>query len=488
MTTSGPPHTTTPLRVALALRWRIWRRRFVSPLEGVLLAIACGVAWLAGGALGARIDDDGALLRTGATLATVAIALAATVMGRQGLFRARELSLLLAHGLTPRDLVRVRAVELLALLAVAAAPATLLLGAALGPRASAPGLLVASVAALGLGLTGLALIAAWAWAALGARTARLVPVAGVALAALGVALVPRPLSLLAHPWTPGGALVAAAGGVWSVPLVLLAGAAGLLLVAGFLVPRGFAARLDHAASRPGRASPLLWKAANLPGLLLGGQARALLRRDLTLLLRGAFPRGLVILALLPLSLFILHAAPADPRISAWHLELIALLLTGVVSAGAGFLFGVDFPRARRARLVLERTQPLRGRPVLLSRWAPAVGYTSLFAAAAAVVVANAPRAPLTAAAGEVLLGSALMGLIVSHHAVTYGMRSETRLDPAEAAAYPLNGGVLVILFALGLLISPLAALAYPLIWFQFAADAVRRWETAEVELVHQAAA
>ena len=72
--------------------------------------------------------------------------------------------------------------------------------------------------------------------------------------------------------------------------------------------------------------------------------------------------------------------------------------------------------------------------------------------------------------------------------LTYGLRSEAKLDSADAAAYPLNGGIVVILFAGGLLIHPLVALAYPLMWYGFSKRALIRWETAEVESQHQAAA
>jgi hypothetical protein len=68
------------------------------------------------------------------------------------------------------------------------------------------------------------------------------------------------------------------------------------------------------------------------------------------------------------------------------------------------------------------------------------------------------------------------------------MRSEAQLDPAEAAAYPLNGGVVVVVFAGLILWNPLGVLAYPLIWFGFSKAAMSRWETAEVESTHGAAA
>jgi hypothetical protein len=48
--------------------------------------------------------------------------------------------------------------------------------------------------------------------------------------------------------------------------------------------------------------------------------------------------------------------------------------------------------------------------------------------------------------------------------------------------------VVVILFAGAMMIHPLIALAYPLLWYGFSTQALRRWETSEVESTNQAAA
>ncbi|MBX3466328.1 MAG: hypothetical protein KF878_05450, partial [Planctomycetes bacterium] len=93
------------LRGVLALRARVLRRRFGSPLEVVALLVACAVAWRAGAHVGARgaawLDPLlGAVLLLGAAAA------------RSLLYAARELALLLPAGLTPRELAAVRGAEL----------------------------------------------------------------------------------------------------------------------------------------------------------------------------------------------------------------------------------------------------------------------------------------------------------------------------------------------------------------------------------------
>lgn len=481
---TAPP---SPWRVALTLRWRIWRRRYVSPLEAVVLAVVAGLAFLVGRAAAEQLERS--LIAAAGTL-TVAVALgAATSLARRALFRSRELALLLVHGLPPRDLVRLRALELSAALAAATVP---LLAAAAGwAQASDAG--PTPALALGLlvlppALAGLALLAGWSLARAG-RSARLVGGAALLLALLGGLAAPEAArAVLGHPLAPGGALLDLASGRPGLGLLALAALGGAaLLLADRLVPRGFGATLDRALPRRRPGGRAAWRLLGWLSRPLGRQAGALVQRDLALLGRGGFVRGLLILAALPGSLAIVHVVQQDRQLQPWHLVLVGLLVTGVVGAAAGFLFGVDFPRARRGCLVLERTQPLRARAVLLSRWVPAALYAGAVAGGAALIMLGAPRPQLAAQALTFLPGGLLIAAITSHHAVAYGMRGETQLDPAEAAAYPFNGAVVVILFALGLAIHPLAALGYVL-WAGFVTSALRRWERAEVETSHGAAA
>ncbi len=478
----SPPE---PWQVVLALRWRVWRRRHVSPLEAVVLLAVCGLAFLVGRAAGERLDPTlAAAAVTAGLLLVVATGVAA---GRQLLFRSRELTLLLTHGLTPRTLVRVRALELTGVLAAALAPLLAAVAGHAKARGGGPSpLLALALLALPVACAGLGLVGGW----LIARRPRLAQAALLAaLAATASSAVwPPALRAVGHALAPGGALLELAAGRPPLGLVLVLALGGLaLLLADRAIPPTFAVTLDRAVPRRRQGALLPWRLLGVLARPLGRQAGALLQRDLALLGRGGFARGLVILALLPLALGIVHLVQQDRQLRGWHLQLVGLLVSGVVASAAGFLFGVDFPRARRGCLVLERTSPLRARAVLLSRWIPAALYAGAIALGAAALMAAATRSELARQALPFLPKGLLIAAIVSHHAVTYGLRSEAALDPAEAAAYPLNGAVVVILFALALLVHPLGALGY-LLWAGFIGQALRRWEVAEVETPHGAAA
>ncbi|MCO5164956.1 MAG: hypothetical protein M9894_01125 [Planctomycetes bacterium] len=228
----------------------------------------------------------------------------------------------------------------------------------------------------------------------------------------------------------------------------------------------------------------MWRVvAAAAGALLGRAAGALAARDLVLLGRGALPRGLVVLAALPLlAAAIVVGARGDRTLAPWLLELVALLVTGVLAAAAGFLFGVDLPRARRVQLVLERTSPLPGARVLRARAAAAVlgALPALLAAVAAVALdpdpARAELAPWVALKGLALV------VCVAHDAAGYGLRGECAGDPALATGYPLRVAPLVAVLAVALLIHLALGVLYLLFgWYGEAARSARRWELDEVQ-------
>ncbi|RMG12219.1 MAG: hypothetical protein D6731_14325 [Planctomycetota bacterium] len=477
------------------------RRRYASPLEAVLLGVVALLAYALGKEAAApllRLQESAGTplpeLAAGAVL--VLWALFGAGVARGLLHRARELALLVPGGLPPLALVRLRLVELSALNAVLGLlPLALSLGLRVGAgRGASPALLLAWVA-LAPALAGLGVVGAWLAGRLG-RRASLALAACLACAAIALpvlAALPalrtkaalRPL--FAAGGLPGGIVLAASEG--APPAVgAVCGAAFLsLLAAQALGPRRFGEDLDRAVQRRTRSGSVAWRLLG-PALRPLGVAGALARRDLVLLFRGAFVRGILVLAALPLSLGIVWLLAREPGTRPWHLQLAGLLVAGAVASASGFLFGVDFPRARRGTLVLERSLPLDARSVLLSRWLLAAAYAALVTLAVGACLALAPKASLSRQALPFLPRGLLLGLVVTHHAVAYGLRSEARLDPAEAAAYPLNGAVVVVLFALGTWAHPLSALAYPVLWLGFVRSSLRRWERAEVETLHEAAA
>jgi hypothetical protein len=478
-------------RAALALRWTILRRRYVSPLEVVVLLAVSGLCF-AVGKEGARIVPP-PWVDAGLSVAISVWVAAQLGVARRLLYGARELALLVPSGLPPRTLVRLRLLELVALNAVACVPAmAFVVGARVGAaRAVSPALALAPLA-FAPACGALALLGGWL-----DRAARLVLLPALALCGLSFALAPaRFVAVAAHPLLPGGALTGLADGRAAGAGLWLGVSLAAVLLALSLVARGFARGLDRAGKRPVGRHRAIEPALRALLAPLGAQAGALLRRDLLLVARGGFWRGVIICACMPLALAVVPVLGGESATSPFQLQLASLLVCGVISAGAGFLFGVDFPRARRDALLLERTQPVRARAVLLSRWVPAALYGVLVAGACALLVANLDvlhgeaftHTRLLRQAGPVLFSGSLLALIATHHAVTYGLRSESQLDPTEAAAYPLNGGVVVVLFAFALALRPWTALAYPLLWFTFTRRALRRWETAEVDAPHQAAA
>lgn len=453
---SAPPAS---LAAAWRLRWRVLRRERYGALEALLLAGVCGLAWMTGGAAAARdLGPDALRGATGLLLAGLLLALARRADAL--LHRAPELVLLIPAGLSARALVRLRALELV--LAALAGLLPLACGlVAAGGGVCSP-LLGAALVALAPTLAALAVLLA--------RALRVAPAAGALLLA----------ALLAAALAAGWPLQAACAGELRGALPLLVSPLPALLALELWGPLGQARALDRAARRPLRARAGATRALERAGRpLLGRPAAALLARDLTLLARGGFARGAVVLLLLPAGLLAVRAAAGDPTLEAWQLLLAGLLTSGMLASGAGWLFGVDFPRARGVSRELERVQPLRGGQVLRARLTPALLVSLALLGGVVLLLPAPPRGP---AAAGVLLRGALLALAVVHDACCQGLQAEGSGDPtAGAAAYPFRSATLVIVLAAALCVHPLGILVWPLLgWPQAARPAARAWERGEV--------
>jgi hypothetical protein len=210
--------------------------------------------------------------------------------------------------------------------------------------------------------------------------------------------------------------------------------------------------------------------------LLPRPSAALVQRDGALLLRGGFPRGLLVLLALPTGVVAFAGTRADRTLEEWQARLAGLLILAVLATVATFLFALDFPRARAVKLVLERAQPVSGGHVLLARWFEgAVPGVLLALALAGVALAGTRHVAL--AAPELALSGSLLAVFVAREGAAFGLRAET--TPGAELAFPATVGTFAILGALALAISPWAALAYPLVFGRAARDAALAWERAE---------
>jgi hypothetical protein len=243
---------------------------------------------------------------------------------------------------------------------------------------------------------------------------------------------------------------------------------------------GFEAALDRAALRPtarrGALTTVLRAIAPRPRA-----AAALFRRDVAVLLRGGFPRGTLVLVALPLGLVLLAQSMRDVK-EEWQVRLLAYLVQGVLATACGYLFGFDFPRARRAGLALERAQPVRGGDVILSRAVEAAIPALALALLAALVVASHPRPSAAEAAGQVALGASLISIALAHHGAVTGLMAESGGGDAMAAAYPPLAGAIGVGLAIATVIHPALALLYFVLHRGQARQAAAMWDRAEVEV------
>ncbi|MBL4845412.1 MAG: hypothetical protein JKY65_07800 [Planctomycetes bacterium] len=472
----------------LRLRLRILRRRYGSPFEAVLLLVVSLLAsWLLGKAATKIPTELLSAALSAACLATLGVAIRA---GWFLLYRSKELVLLLTQGVERRTLVAARLIEL-------SLGATLLLipllagvrgfhVATVGTEAD-PFLWLAGLL-LGPALAATGLLAACALASLSSGPRRALTVLGVCSLFVLVGVSPGGLqALLLGPLAPGPVLLGLAAGEGRILAPLLIATLALAFSSLALAFRGHEARRDRAAPRTGDRVGSPWLARALRRLL-PAPLGALAARDLTLVLRGAAPRAWLILFGLPFALALVPAFAADETIQPWQMRFAVLLLIGIMASASGFLFGVDLPLTRRGCMILERTQPLRGWQVHASRWGCAASYALLLTLGAAIIVARVPRPELALQAGHVLTSGVPLALLVTHHAITFGMRGEAEANPAEASGYPFTGGVVVLGFAFMLAFHWAAAVLYVMVWSGFTRRALVIWERSEVADQPEAAA
>lgn len=289
--------------------------------------------------------------------------------------------------------------------------------------------------------------------------------------------------------------VAVAGAAVLWPMVTLASVAAARLVAW--------ARSQSPVSRTSsvvrpRGWALSGVLAALTPLPLGRAGRMLLRRDLALLLRGAYPRTLLLAAMalagVPVTLLALSgdAAPEE--------RLVFTFIGGSFAAAlSAWLAGVDLPRWRGSWSLGERLAPLRGSSVRLASSALA----SLFAMPAAVAPALAVAVmhggtPLAEVAGLCLV-LAITGMALAWYAAAFGLSSgahtprmevsggglQAGSSGGEIAAYPMSAAALALVMGvLGLVWSSVKwaalPLLFPLLIRSVAHGGERVWERAEV--------
>ncbi len=491
----------TGLRALLVLRGTLLWRRHGTPFDAIVLALTLGGGWVAGRTLGREVPEAAGPAAGLLALALFASLGAGLAFGAYRLlYRARELALLLAQPVGERALVVARLVELVLSSALILAVGAAVLGGA-GERVSILGVTLAVLlGGLLLGASGL--LGAWgfaSWARAWPRAVRAtsgvlwLTGAGVFLAALASPhesrAVARALALaLDTPLQPGASFVALVRGLDPVAFGALAleaaFATGLALA---LVPRGLGAAIDAASARPSSERGLAYRIAGLVAAPLPGPARALVRRDLALLARGAFPRGLLVLALLPLGLLVFREATLDKKLAQENLvELAALFVEGLLASVAAFLFAVDYPRERAPRLVWERAQPLSGRHVLWARaYEAALPSVALALALGAIAAFGPPQ--VADDAPRIALACTLLGLLCAHHGAAFGLEMEgTGGEIAAAAGFPMAAGFLAVAGALALGITdatsgfPWGAGLYLVVYRGLGARAAQSWERAEV--------
>jgi hypothetical protein len=440
-------------QAALALRARVLARRHATPLDVLLAAGTVGLGWLAGSRLHGW---DPALM---ASVGLAALGALGAAVARHQLYRSRELVLLLAQPISPRDLVLVRFAELTVTGLVLAAVLAAVTAGALGD-ASVPGTIAAALVAAPL-LAGAQLLLAF--------LTRRLP---------GFLALVLPAAVFFGRFTPPGASFArlVAG---EVDLLLPACAVLAPLLVLVLVPLGHQTAVDRLSVKPTRAPWLAVPRALVP---LPRASAALVQRDLALIARGAFPRGALVLLGLPAGLLVFAAAAQDKTLEAWQGELAALMTGGALATVATYLFAIDFPRARVAKLVFERALPVRGGQILLARWFEAASPGVLLALAIGAI-ASSGKPAIAERAVESALSGVLLALMVAHHGACFGLETEAEgaaADVAVSAGYPFAAGTLVVVASIALTIHPALALLYPLTYGRLHGPATRAWERAEL--------
>jgi hypothetical protein len=106
----------------------------------------------------------------------------------------------------------------------------------------------------------------------------------------------------------------------------------------------------------------------------------------------------------------------------------------------------------------------------------------LFSLLLAWQVGRDPRPSYAAEAPDVFLGAALLSIMLGHHGATYGLLAEAQAvdSAAQAQAYAVLAGTIVVVFGIVLSIHPLTAVVYPILYGSMTSNVVKKWERSEV--------
>lgn len=414
---------------------------------------------------------------------------------RASLYDSRDHTILLGHPISASAFVLEYLLERLLFQAVPVLLLALALDSAMRAVGRPLGLVALTLTALSLWLTvtGLGLLmaallqklGAWFQALLGLALLSLLGLAAAAWfwpEALGqplreslTGLSPERRALI-----PGLALAPALEGRGLALAVSLALGLGLVLGAWLLASH----RLFEDQSRARTRARLYWlqSSAALTALLgpLPAPWRALLRRDLLLILRGAFVRAWVVLGaacLLPVAYATLSQ---DKELELWSFHLMTMLFMVVLAAALSFLCGADFPKARRAQLIFERAHPVDGVAVLNSRTLLGFVLALPYALAILVMVFTHQRYDVQEDGLSIAAECSLLLFALIRYGTIMGLRSELDDSGVEGMAFPITVGFFGLFLALIALIHPALLLLFPFFQSAAAETATKLYEHSEL--------
>ena len=216
----------------------------------------------------------------------------------------------------------------------------------------------------------------------------------------------------------------------------------------------------HTAMRAfsGARRRWLWGWNEVMHGILPRDIRALVFRDLALILRGAFPRGLLVLAaaLIPpimMWMDLAYPEPADDSSLLLQFKLLAYALGSFVPVA--YALGFDFLKRRSQYALIEMSQPVtpgtrwraHGATVLLFL----VPYVALFTLVVAAQAGSYPVLSVPALAGKFTL----LAVLVALHATAEALAS------FDGRSIPGEGGFVISVAMLGLG----GAVILPMAWY-----------------------